>query len=101
MSRSTMHKIWEALPEMRKFKPTCFQIRYQGIRSFNYFFTFHVRASHSEAFPRAAEASTFSLIQTSFQHFTNMALLRRKGHVVTGQLSFRGSCLLTTFYGQV
>ncbi len=30
LSKSVMHKIWDAHPEMRKSKPTCFQIRYKG-----------------------------------------------------------------------
>ncbi|KAI6710543.1 hypothetical protein JHW43_006926 [Diplocarpon mali] len=30
ISRTVMYKIWDALPEMQRLKPTCFQIRYQG-----------------------------------------------------------------------
>ncbi|KAE8452050.1 hypothetical protein EG329_002215 [Mollisiaceae sp. DMI_Dod_QoI] len=32
LSRSVMHKIWNAVPSMRDLKPTCFQIRYQGAK---------------------------------------------------------------------
>jgi hypothetical protein len=40
ISRSIMHKIWEALPKIRNLKPTCFQIRFQGthLRPFCYHF---------------------------------------------------------------
>lgn len=62
MSRSVMHKIWEALPEMRKFKPTCFQIRYRGTSSFNCFFSFYVYACHSENFLQAVMVSTLLII---------------------------------------
>jgi hypothetical protein len=31
MSTSVMRKIWKAVPSMRDLKPTCFQIRYQGV----------------------------------------------------------------------
>lgn len=30
ISKSVMHSIWDALPEIGKSEPTCFQIRYQG-----------------------------------------------------------------------
>ncbi|KAK6579875.1 hypothetical protein PZA11_007583 [Diplocarpon coronariae] len=32
ISRTVMYKIWDALPEMQRLKPTCFQIRYQGAK---------------------------------------------------------------------
>ncbi|KAL5318216.1 hypothetical protein ACEPPN_013275 [Leptodophora sp. 'Broadleaf-Isolate-01'] len=32
ISKSVMWKIWDAIPEMQKLKPTCFQIRYQGAK---------------------------------------------------------------------